>query len=130
MIIKQLSIFLQNQAGRLSELIAALAQNDINISAISIAENAEYGVIRMIVSDTEKAAAALKAKDFSVKLTNVICIQIPDEPGTLHRILALLAAEDINVSYMYGHSANGRTNLTLKVDDSDKAEKILNEQGI
>ncbi|MBR0597567.1 ACT domain-containing protein [Sinanaerobacter chloroacetimidivorans] len=125
MVIKQLSVFLQNELGRLEEVTDILYQNDINISALSIAETAEYGVLRMIVSDIEKAASVLKENDFSVKITDVICIEAPDIPGSLHKILEGLTGAGINLSYMYGYSNGGKARLILKVSNPEKALEIL-----
>lgn len=125
MVIKQLSVFLQNELGRLEEVTDILYKHGINISALSIAETAEYGVLRMIVSDIDKAASALKEEDFSVKLTDVICIETPDIPGELHKRLQLLSVEGINLSYMYGYSSGGTARLILKVSDPAKAVDLL-----
>lgn len=125
MIIKQLSVFLQNELGRLEEATDVLSKNSINISALSIAETAEYGILRMIVSNTDKAAEALKACDFSVKVTEVICIESPDVPGELHKVLQKLSSNGINLSYMYGYSSAGKAPLILKVSDTAKALEVL-----
>jgi len=130
MMIKQLSVFLQNQLGRLEELTGVLLENDINISALSVAETAEYGVMRMIVSDIDKAAEALRDKEFSLKITDVICIEAPDIPGSLHSTLKLLADEGINVPYMYGYSNGGKARLVLKVSDPAKAQDVLKKVGL
>ena len=125
MVIKQLSVFLQNELGRLEEVTDILYKNGINISALSIAETAEYGVLRMIVSDIDKAASALKVEDFSVKITDVICIETPDIPGELHKTLQILSGEGINLSYMYGYSNGGTARLILKVSDPARAIQLL-----
>ena len=125
MVIKQLSVFLQNELGRLEEVTDILYKHSINISALSIAETNEYGVLRMIVSDVDKAAAALKEEEFSVKLTDVICIESPDIPGELHKTLQTLKSAEINLSYMYGYSTGGTARLILKVSDPDKAIQLL-----
>ena len=125
MVIKQLSVFLQNELGRLEEVTDILYNNSINISALSIAETAEYGVLRMIVSDIDKAAEALKAEDFSVKITDVICIETPDIPGELHKTLQILTGAGINLSYMYGYSNGGTARLILKVSEPQKAIQLL-----
>ncbi len=125
MVIKQLSVFLQNELGRLEEVTNILYQNEINISALSIAETAEYGILRMIVSDTEKAAAALKAEDFNVKVSDVICVESPDVPGELHKNLQILTGEGINLSYMYGYSNGGTARLIMKVSEPEKAIRLL-----
>jgi hypothetical protein len=108
MVIKQLSVFLQNELGRLEEVTDILYKNDINISALSIAETAEYGILRMIVSDIGKAAEALKKEDFNVKISDVICVESPDVPGELHKSLQILSGNGINLSYMYGYSTAER----------------------
>jgi len=128
MMVEQVTVFLQNEKGRLMELTKVLAENDININALSVAENAEYGVMRMLVSDSEKAIDVLKHAEFSVKKTNVILINAPDIPGALAGILAKLADENINVSYMYGYSSEEVSHLILKVSDPDKAVGILEKQ--
>ncbi len=125
MVIKQLSVFLQNELGRLEEVTDILYQNEINISALSIAETAEYGILRMIVNDTEKAAAALKSKDFNVKISDVICVESPDVPGELYKSLQILSGEGINLSYMYGYSNGGTARLIMKVSDPEKAIRLI-----
>lgn len=125
MVIKQLSVFLQNELGRLGEVTDILHKNDINITALSIAETAEYGILRMIVSDTDKAAAALKEGDFSVKIADVICVECPDIPGELHKNLQVLSEAGINLAYMYGYSNGGTARLIMKVSDPAKAIQLL-----
>lgn len=125
MVIKQLSVFLQNELGRLEEVTDILYKHNINISALSIAETAEYGVLRMIVDDTGKASEALKAEDFNVKVSDVICVESPDVPGELHKNLQLLTSAGINLSYMYGYSNGGTARLIMKVSDPVKAMELL-----
>ena len=124
-VVEQLTVFLQNEKGRLMELTKVLADSGINISALSVAENAEYGVMRMLVNDNEKAIEALRGADFSAKTTNVLLINTPDVPGALLDVLKKLADEGINVSYMYGYSSGDVSNLILKVSDPEKAVSIL-----
>lgn len=125
MVIKQLSVFLQNEQGRLEEVTDILYKHNINISALSISETAEYGVLRMVVSDIDKAAAALREEDFSVKISEVICLETPDLPGELHKSLKVLSGAGINLSYMYGYSNGGTARLILKVSDPAKAIQLL-----
>jgi hypothetical protein len=125
MVIKQLSVFLQNELGRLEEVTDILYKNNINISALSIAETAEYGILRMIVSDIDKAADALKNEDFNVKISDVICVESPDVPGELHKNLLILSRNGINLSYMYGYSNGGTARLIMKVSDPAKAIELL-----
>ena len=125
MVIQQLSVFLQNELGRLEEVTDILYRHGINISALSIAETAEYGVLRMIVSDIDKAAAALRKEDISVRISDVICIESPDVPGELHKNLQVLSNAGINLSYMYGYSNGGTARLIMKVSDPAKAIQLL-----
>ncbi len=125
MIIKQLTVFLQNKSGRLEELTDLLAKNDINISALSIAETEEYGIMRMIVSDHEKALQALKAAEFTVKTTEVVSVECPDVPGSLHETLKKLKDNGIDVSYMYGYSHGGTARLIMKINNPEKAMEII-----
>jgi len=125
MIIKQLTVFLQNKSGRLEDLTDILAKNNINISALSIAETEEYGIMRMIVSDHEKALQALKAAEFTVKTTDVVSIECPDIPGALHETLKTLTNNGIDVSYMYGYSNGGTARLIMKINNPEKAMEII-----
>ncbi len=130
MIIKQLSVFLENELGRLTELTRILHENNINISALSIAETEEYGIMRMIVDNPDKAIDALKKEDFSVHTTDVICIVTPDVPGALNVALKYLSDAGISVSYMYGYSNAGKAPLIMKVSDPEKAVAILTEKDV
>lgn len=127
-IIKQVTVFLQNEAGRLEELTEILSRNNINISAISIAEAAEFGIARMIVDDYEKAMNVLKEQELSANLVEVLCVETPDTPGALYEVLKKLASAGINVSYMYGYSNHGTAPMIMKVNDPHRALTILNMQ--
>lgn len=125
MVIQQLSVFLQNELGRLEEVTDILYKHNINISALSIAETAEYGVLRMIVDDVDKAEEVLKADDFNVKKSDVILVETPDIPGALDKNLQILKEAGINLRYMYGYSNGGTARLVMKVSDSAKAIELL-----
>ena len=130
MIIKQLSVFLENKAGRLTEVTGILGENNISISALSIAETADYGVLRMIVDNPDKAILALKENELSVHITDVICIVTPDTPGSLHTVIQYLSDYDINVAYMYGYSHDNKASIIMKVNDPNKAVEILQKKQI
>lgn len=125
MIIKQLSVFLQNELGRLEEATKVLADSNINISALSIAETEGYGILRMIVNDIEKASEALKRSEFSVKTTDVLRIDAPDVPGAVHGIINKLSDAGIDIAYIYGYSLNGVAPLIIKVSDPQRADLIV-----
>jgi hypothetical protein len=123
--IKQLSIFLENKSGRLTEVTEVLASAHINISAFSVADTAEFGVLRMIVSKPEQAEQLLKAKGLSVHITEVLGIVVPHEPGGLHRALQILSSEGISVEYVYAFAINDRATVIIRTDTIQEAIKVL-----
>ncbi|WP_130861550.1 ACT domain-containing protein [Bacilliculturomica massiliensis] len=130
MIAKQLSVFIQNEPGRLLEITEALSAANVNISAMNIAETADYGIVRMIVDDTEKAVKALKAAGVIARSTDVLRIIVPDVPGSINKMLITLAGAGINVSYMYGYSNNGEAPMVIRVSDTEKAAEVLSGVGL
>ena len=130
MIIKQLSVFLENRSGRLTEVTEILSKNQINISALSIAETADYGVLRMVVDNPDKAVRSLKENDLAVHITDVIAIVTPDTPGALHLVIKYLSEGNINVSYMYGYSKEGKASIIMKVNNPEKAIEILQNKKV
>ncbi len=128
MMIKQLSVFIQNEPGRLVQVTDILHKANINISALSLAETEEYGILRMIVSDIDLAAETLRQNGYKVKAIDVICLVTPDVPGALNEKLKILAAEKVDVIYMYGYSSDGKARLILKTSDPNRAAEILEQQ--
>jgi hypothetical protein len=116
MIIKQLSIFLENKSGRLTEVTEALAQANINMIAFSVADTAEYGILRIVVNKPEEAEKVLREKDFSVNITDVIGLVVPNEPGGLHRALKILSAEGISIEYMYAFALSNQATVIIRTD--------------
>ncbi len=126
MIIKQLSVFLENKTGRLNEVTQLLGNAGINMSAFSVADTSEFGILRVIVSDPEKALTILKEAEFSVRLTDVICLNSPNEAGALARALDILAAESVFIEYLYAYSMNDKSaNIVLKPDNIQKCIEVL-----
>lgn len=117
MIIKQLSVFLENKSGRLSEVTEILGKESINISALSIADTSEYGILRMVVSDPDQALIALKKNNFSVNLTDVACLTTPNEPGALSKALKILSAAKISIEYMYAFSLGNKAFIVIKTEN-------------
>lgn len=99
--VEQISVFLENRAGRLAEITRVLGEAGVNIRALSLADTSDFGILRLIVSDNDKAKAALKERGFTVGKTNVVAVEVEDKPGGLNRILELLSNQSINVEYMY-----------------------------
>lgn len=130
--IKQISIFLENKKGRLYEALKALAEKGINIRALSIADTSEFGILRLIVSDPEKAKEILEKNEFTVKITNVIAIAIKDKPGGLAEALKFLYDADINVEYIYAfvEKSAEKAVVVLRTENLDKTISILQEKGI
>ncbi len=104
--IKQVSVFLENKSGRLNEVTQILGEANINLSAFTIADTAEFGILRMIVSDPEKAKTVLKENSFSVQTTDVILVKSPNKPGSLAKMLNILSKEGVFMEYMYAFSLN------------------------
>ncbi len=132
MLVKQISIFLENKSGRLAEVTRALGENDIDISALSIADTTDFGILRLIVNKPEKAERILKESDFTVSITNVIAIGVQDKPGGLSKALIILDRESIGIEYMYAFVSKTEEDalVILKVDDPEKAVKALKDNGI
>jgi len=130
--VEQLSIFLENKTGRLAEVTYALSTAGINIRALSLADTSEFGILRLIVDDHEKAKVLLKEQGFTVGRTHVVAVQVEDRPGGLDNILRLLSANGINVEYMYAfvQAANKSALLILRFDKTDKALEVLTEHKI
>lgn len=125
MIIKQLSVFLEDRSGRLTELMHILAKNDVNVTALSIAETADYGIVRMVVGRPEVAKQSLEKAGFSVSLTDVACVSMPDKPGGLYIILRILADANINVDYMYAFSSRDVALAVIRATDIQQVISIL-----
>lgn len=127
MIIKQLSVFLEDRSGRLTELTQILAEHNINITALSVAETADYGIVRMVVSKPDTAKKFLLEAGFSVRLTDVVCINMPDQAGALHQVLKILAKSNINVDYMYAFSNKDVALAVIRATDIVQVIDVLQQ---
>ncbi len=130
--VEQISIFLENKAGRLAEVTAILRDANVNIRALSLADTTDFGILRLIVNNNQAARDALKKEGFTVGTTDVIAIKVNDSPGGLNDVLDPLTAKGINVEYMYAF-ANPQGNnaiMVFRFDDLDRAISILNEKSI
>ena len=132
MYIKQLSIFIENKVGRLQAIMDTLSENDINIRALSIAETTEFGILRIITPDVDKAKKVLREVDVISKITDVIAVYIDDKAGGLAKMLKCITEAEVNVEYMYAFlgRTEGKALMVLKADDEAKAEKALLESGM
>jgi len=127
MLIKQLSVFLEDRSGRLTELTRILAENDVNITALSVAETADYGIVRLVVGRPELAKEALENAGFSIGLTDVVCVNMPDKPGSLYRILQILTDEKINIDYMYAFSNNAVALAVIRAANTTQVIGVLQQ---
>jgi len=125
--IKQLTVFLENQTGRLAEVAKILKNQDINLQGFSTTEARDYGILRLIVSDTEKARQSLKDAGFTTHIAEAICVKVEDKPGELYKILEILANFKINIDYIYVIAG---TRIVVSVPDVVKTEEILLKNGI
>lgn len=129
--LKQLSVFLENKPGRLRELCTLLSENNINMITISLADTEQFGILRLIVSDCESAKCVLEKEGFVAKITEVIAVEVNDEPGGLGDVLKVEAAAGISVEYMYAFTIKSGENAVLlfRFDDMDKAVAALQSAG-
>lgn len=132
MFVKQLSIFVENRPGRLSSITKLLENNKIDIRALSIADTRDFGILRIIVNDPDKALEALKGADYSVTLTNVIAIGIEDKPGGLAKAMDILYQNNISVEYMYAFISKSEDTayVILRVENNERAVTAMEENGI
>ena len=130
MVAKQLSIFLENKSGRLTEVTEVLAKENINLSALCIAENADFGILRGIVSDPDRAYKALKDNHFAVNVTDVVGISCPNVLGALAKVLGYLSAEGVFIEYMYSFANNNIANVVIRPSNLDKCIEVLKEKKV
>ena len=130
MVAKQLSIFLENKSGRLTEVTEVLAKEGINFSALCIAENADFGILRGIVSDPDKAYKALKDNHFAVNVTEVVGINCPNVPGALAKVLQYLSNEGVFIEYMYSFANNNSANVIIRPNDMENCIRVLTEKKV
>lgn len=130
MAIKQVSVFIENKKGKLSDAVKIIAEADINIRAMSIGDADEFGILRLIVSDTEKAKELL-SESTVVKVIDVIAVRMEDKKGALYTILKVLEEAQINVEYTYAFAVPGAgDHVVFRVDNVEEAEKVFAEHGI
>lgn len=129
---EQISVFLENKAGRLAEVTRILSQAGVNIRALSLADTSDFGILRLIVGDNDKAESSLKEADFTVRRTRVVAVEVPDRAGGLHEILEMLQANAINVEYMYAFVQPRADNaiMIFRFDNTDAAVRTLEEKGV
>lgn len=132
MIVKQISVFVENKAGKLAELTEYLHKQDIDMRALSIAETQDFGIVRIIVDDAYATSCILKEAGYVASITPVLAVEMPDEPGSLFRILKILGDGGINLEYMYAFLTRKESTayMVLRVEDNEKAAELLGRKGI
>lgn len=132
MTVKQISVFVENKAGKLAELTDYLHQHGIDMRALSLAETQDFGIVRIIVDDTYKTSCVLKEAGYVASITPVLAVEMPDEPGSLSRILKALGDGGVNLDYMYAFLTRKKATayMILRVEDNEKAMEVLGKKGI
>jgi hypothetical protein len=125
MIIHQLSVFLENKSGRITEVLEVLGEENIRITALTVADTSEFGILRLIVSDPEKARERLKKQSFTVNLTEVISVMAPNEAKYYAKVLKILSDIDISVEYTYAFSVGDKSIIILRCSDTEQAIREL-----
>ena len=132
MLVKQLSIFLENRSGRLEEITGILEKNNINIRALSLADTSDFGILRLIVNDPDKAEQVLKENLIAVSINSVVAVVVPDKPGGLHSILIPLRDAGINIEYMYAFLAKHKDDAVIifRFENPESAIEVLQNAGV
>jgi hypothetical protein len=130
--IKQISVFLENNAGRLGDVTRVMADAGINLRAISIADTADFGILRLIVDHYEKAVIALNEAGFTTRLTNVVAVEIEDAHGSLARVMEIFQKSSVNIEYLYASLEGkvGKAVVIFKLADHEKGLKLVKESGL
>jgi hypothetical protein len=125
--VKQLSVFIENKAGRVSEVTDVLGKADVNIRGFSVSDTAEYGIVRLVVDDPDRGAAALRDAGFTVKENDVLCVELPDHPGGLATVLKVVSGAGVNIEYVY--SLIG-TYVVINVGDIERSVSLLSDKPV
>jgi hypothetical protein len=130
--IKQISVFFENKPGRLGEVTKVLADAGINLRAISIADTADFGILRLIVNDHEKAIAALNEAGFTTRVTNVAAVEIEDKPGSLARVMDIFKTANVNIEYLYAslEGKSGKAVVIFKLGEHDRGLRLIEENSL
>jgi len=130
--VKQLSIFMENRAGRLAEIMQRLGEAHINIRALSLADTSDFGILRLIVNKVDEALGVLRKAGLTVSLTDVVAVEVPDRPGGLASVLQPLREAGVNVEYMYAfvEKATDKAVVIFRFEDADRALGVLAKAGI
>ena len=127
MLTKQLSIFLENKRGRFTEVAKLLGEENINMTAFTVSENSDFGILRLIVADTDKALHVLRNHKYAVTEADVICLHCPNQPGALGKVMDYITKAGIFIEYMYAFAEGDAAHVIIRPDDLEKCADVLNE---
>lgn len=127
MLIKQLSVFLENKKGRFTEVARILGEAGVNMSSFTVSENSDFGILRLIVSDTDKAIEALRANLYAVSVTDVVCLYCPNRPGALAKAMDIITRAGIFIEYMYAFAQVDSAHVIIRPDDTGRCVEVLRE---
>jgi hypothetical protein len=125
MLVKQLSIFLENKRGRFTEVAKLLGEENINMTAFTVSENSDFGILRLIVSDTERALQVLRDRKYAVTEADVICLHCPNTPGALGQAMHIITEAGIFIEYMYAFAEGDSAHVIIRPDDLEKCANVL-----
>ena len=127
MLVKQLSVFLENKRGRFTEVAKLLGKEGINMKAFTVSENSDFGILRLIVSDTDKAIQVLRDGKYAVTEADVACLHCPNQPGALGKVMDLITNAGIFIEYMYAFSEGDSAHVIIRPDNLEKCTKVLTD---
>lgn len=130
--VKQISVFVDNKPNQAAGAMRLIKESGVNLRALSLADTADFGIIRIIANDTDKVAGILKEASYAVTVTEIVAISIPDTPGQLSRVLDILGAAGVNVEYLYSFvgTSDRAVSFAIRVDDNDRASEVLTKNGV
>ncbi len=130
--VRQISVFVDNRPNQLAGVMKLIKDSKINVRALSVADTKDFGILRMIANDTDKAVETLKAASYAVTVTEILAISIPDSPGQLSRVLDILGNKNVNIEYLYAFlgKSDRAVSFVIRVDDNSNAAAALTEGGI
>ena len=132
MAIKQISVFLENVSGRLAEVTKILSSGEINLRAITIADTADFGILRIVSDSPDETLVILEKNGFTARVTEVLAVEVADQPGGLSAVMEIFFSNNVNIEYLYTSLEKNRDNAVVifKVEDIDHGQKIINENGL
>lgn len=130
MTIRQLSVFMENKPGNLNDVLSVLAENNINIVSLTVADTEEFGIVRLLVCDPEKAQVKLRENQFTVRIHDVLSLEMSPKPGSLYKILSHFAEAEISIEYVYAFSYGSKSIVVFRTDNREKALEVIKKNNL